>query len=77
MGGGLTVSLPLASPAPRQSPSAACTSASAATPAVSARRIRGPSDSRSVLRLPQQQRAFFLGKSAFGADQDVDPVSRG
>ena len=35
-------------PGPVQSPSAACTSASAATPAVSARRIRGPSDSRSV-----------------------------
>ena len=26
--------------------------------------------------LPQQQRAFFFGKPALGADQDVDPVSR-
>ena len=39
--------------------------------------MRGPNDSRSVLRLPQQQRAFFLGKSALGADQDVDPLCRG
>ena len=67
--------MPFGYPGPRQSPSAACTSASAATPAVSARRMRGPRESRSVLGLPQQQRAFIFGEPAFGADQDVDPVS--
>ena len=60
---------------PVQSPSTAWTSASAATAAVSARRIRGPSDSLRVSRLSQQHRALFLGKSAFRPDQDVDPVA--
>ena len=60
---------------PSQSPSTACTSASAATAAVSARMIRGPSASRRDFRLPQQQGALFFGKAAFGADQRVDANS--
>ena len=43
--------------------------ASAATAAVSARRMRGPSAIRDVSRPLQQHGALLLGKSAFRADQ--------
>ena len=54
----------------RQSPSTACTSASAATAAVSARRMRGPEREPHDVRELQHRRALLLGKAAFRPDQD-------
>ena len=50
----------------------AWTTASAATAAVSARRMRGPETDRDDEGLREQQLALLVGKAALGADQQAD-----
>ena len=53
----------------RQSPRMALVSASTATAAVSARMIRGPSDTRNDERLAEKPLAFACREAALGPDQ--------
>ncbi len=78
MGGGLTDARPQPSePArPRQSPSTACTSASAATPAVSARRIRGPAPAAAIFGCRSSSARSSSANPPSGPISDVDAVCR-